>query len=614
VSKALTAYFCAEFALSPDLPVYSGGLGVLAGDHLKAADDLRVPLVAVGIAYRDGYFTQRLSPDGWQEEHYENHAPEDLPLTPALEPDGAQVRVSLDLPGRQAWARIWRADVGTVPVVLLDLDIPENAAADRLITRRLYGGDVETRILQEMVLGIGGMRALRALGYRPRAFHLNEGHAAFLLLERIRELVEDEKLPFEEARRRVAATSIFTTHTPIPAGFDLFSPGLMHTYFAHFATRLGLNWETLMRMGRRHPQDDSQPFNMALFAVRNTAYRNGVSRLHGRVSRAMWHEEWPDRTEDAVPIGYVTNGVHGPRWVGPEMAALLDRHLGPGWAHQPERADWARVLDIPDRELWEVRGAARRRLIDVARRRLGETARRLGAGDDEAVRAGAGLDPEALTIGFARRFAPYKRATLLLREPDRLLALLADAGRPVQFLFAGKSHPANFEGKHLIQEIVHFSRDPAAAGRVVFLENYDLELAAALVQGADVWLNTPRRPQEASGTSGMKAVMNGGLHLSVRDGWWDEGYAPDLGWAIGDGEEAGDQDALDADSLYRLLETEIIPGFHEREAGVPVAWVARVKRSLARLSPAMSAHRMVREYAERYYGPAGSGDGGRPPE
>jgi starch phosphorylase len=598
------AYFSAEFALSESLPIYSGGLGVLAGDHLKSARDLGLPLVGVGLAYKEGYFVQELDPSGWQTEKYLHNRFEELPLQLERGTDGSPVRVGIPIPGGEIGVQIWRVEVGSVPLYLLDSDVEGNDPHHRLITHRLYGGDNETRILQEMLLGIGGVKALRTLGVRPDVYHINEGHAAFLLFERVRQAME-EGLTFAGAWKQVAATSVFTTHTPVPAGFDLFPRDLMQKYFETFAREAGVSWEDLLRMGQEHPGDRSEPFNMALFALRNAGYRNGVSRLHGKVSRAMWKSHWPDCPEHEIPIGHITNGVHVRTWTSDEMASLFDRHLGREWSVAPEGVDWSRVEAIPAQELWRAHQEAKARLIDLVRERCREQVGRWGGSEEELRTADRALDHEHLVVGFARRFAPYKRATLILRDRERLKSILGAAGRPIQFVFAGKSHPANYEGKHLIQEIVQFAREPDVRGKVVFLENYDMSVARHLVQGVDLWLNTPRRPLEASGTSGMKGAMNGVLNLSVLDGWWDEGYSPDSGWVIAT-EEAGDDhqrvDAADAESLYRVLEEQVVPAYYEREeGGLPGNWIARMKSSLARHVPLFNADRMVREYVEQYY-------------
>ncbi|CEK19486.1 alpha-glucan family phosphorylase [Chthonomonas calidirosea] len=604
------AYFCMEFGLTECLPIYSGGLGVLAGDHLKSASDLGLPLVGVGLLYQQGYFKQTLSPDGWQQETYPENDFYSMPLQAVLNEKGEPLKVCLELPGRQVSIRVWRAQVGRVPLFLLDTNLPENRPEDQDITDQLYGGDAEMRLRQEMVLGIGGMRALRALKIRPTVCHLNEGHAAFTALERARELREETGCDYATAREVAAAGSLFTTHTPVPAGFDVFSADLMNRYFAAYAQQLGLSFDELMGLGRVNPWDQSEQFNMAVLAVRHAHQVNGVSQLHARVTRRMMQAGYPGFPEEEVPASYVTNGVHLRSFASMEMAELLDKYLGGRWSYDghPEGV-WERIEEIPDELLWWVKETRREKLVRFARARLRAQLERRYFRDDPEFRAAAEvLDPHALTIGFARRFAPYKRATLLLTDPDRLIRLLTNPQRPVQILFAGKAHPREDAGKELIRQIVQFSKRPEVRGRILFLEDYDLNVSRYMVQGCDVWLNTPRRPMEASGTSGMKALVNGGLHVSVLDGWWAEGYDPRAGWAIGRGEEYSDpqeQDRIEATALYNLLENEVVPLFYDRGMdGVPRAWVARVKYSMRTLCPRFNTHRMVSEYATRYYFPA----------
>jgi starch phosphorylase len=580
----LVAYFSAEFGVDASLPVYSGGLGVLAGDHLKAASELGLPLVGVGLFYSNGYFRQALDESGWQLEGYPVNDPERLPLTREVP------LVQVELAGETVAVRIWRADVGRTPLYLLDTDVEGNSDGARAITSALYGGDRELRLRQELVLGIGGVRALDALGVAPSVFHMNEGHSAFLTIERLRRLAAEE-VPFGEALERVRASTVFTTHTPVPAGNEVFDPELVHRYLADAVAASGLSWDEFARLALVPAYGSG--FGMTPFALRTSAYANGVSELHGAVSRRMWAALWPERPAEEAPIGHVTNGVHARTWLAPELERVLRAH-GVRPEAPPAEQGWERVADVPDRELWEAHREPKRSLV-----RLGRAAN------------GAALDSEALTIGFARRFATYKRAGLLFSDPDRLARLLHDGKRPLQILLAGKAHPADDGGKALIQQLVRFSRDPRSAGRVVFLEDYEMTLARALVQGVDVWLNTPRRPQEASGTSGMKAALNGGLNLSILDGWWCEGYAEGTGWAIGgthvDPHEA-EQDARDAAELYRLLEEEVVPAYYEQDAdGVPRAWVAMMKAAIARLAPAFNAQRMVVEYAEHLYLPAHRG-------
>lgn len=603
------AYFSMEFGLTECLPIYSGGLGVLSGDHLKSASDLDIPLVGVGLLYQKGYFTQYLNPDGWQLERYPVNDFTSLPIEPVRGENGRPLHVHVDLAGRRVSIRVWRVQVGRVRLFLLDTNVPENHPQDQDVTDELYGGGPEERIRQEIVLGIGGIRALHAMGIVPQVCHLNEGHSAFLSLERVRVLRKESGLDYQSARQVTGAGTVFTTHTPVPAGFDLFSPELMSKYFSAFVEELGLDLNQFLAKGRQVPSDLSEAFNVAVLALRHSPRRNSVSRLHRGVTARMMQAGWPELSEKEIPIDYVTNGVHIRGWVAADMAMLYDRYLGPRWRADPADPDvWSRVEQIPDEELWRTHVRQRERLVTFVRAQLQEQLRRRNAPPSELESAGEALRSDALTIGFARRFATYKRATLLLREVDRLKALLLDERRPIQVIFAGKAHPRDDAGKELIREIVRFAKVEGVQHRLVFIENYDLAKARALAQGVDVWLNTPRRPLEASGTSGMKVVGNGGLNLSILDGWWDEGYRPGLGWAIGSGEEFSDaeyQDRVDSQSLYSLLEQEVMPLFYERGAdGLPRGWLAMMKASIRELTPAFSTIRMVREYAERFYLPA----------
>ncbi|GIW13219.1 MAG: alpha-glucan phosphorylase [Tepidiforma sp.] len=601
------AYFSLEFALTECLPNYSGGLGVLAGDHLKSASDLGLPLVGVGLFYHEGYFRQEFSPDGWQREVYLDLDPAMLPMEHVTDSAGRPVEVAVPFDGREVWAQAWRIDVGKTPLYVLTTNIERNAPADRGITARLYGGDNEMRIQQEMVLGIGGVRLLQALGIEPAVCHMNEGHSALLGIERIRAAMERFGVSFAEARLPVTGATVFTTHTAVAAGIDLFSPDLLRRHLGHYWARLGLDDRGFLDLGRTRPGDDGEPFSMAVLGLNLSGYRNGVSQLHRGVSRRLWESAWPNLPQDLIPIDAVTNGVHLPTWVSHEMGELFDRYVGPGWRDDPLHANWMGVYDIPDEELWRVHERQRQALVLRARRQYAEDLMRRGLppGDPES---GAVLDPDALTVGFARRFAGYKRATLLLRDLERLARILGDRERPVQVLFAGKAHPRDDGAKALIREVVQVSRSPEFRGRLVLLERYDVELARQLVAGADVWLNTPLRPLEASGTSGMKACANGVLHLSVLDGWWWEAYRPGTGWAIGRNQVDDDpeaQDAFDADSLYGLLENEVVPLFYDRDAqGVPRGWVRRMKETIAAYAAQFSTSRMVSDYAERAYGPA----------
>ncbi len=621
--EACFAYFCMEYGLTSSLPIYSGGLGVLAGDHLKAASSLGIPLVAVGLLYSQGYFIQRLDEEGWQREEFNTNDFSTLPILPVtvgedwrvtspVEPadSGSRepLKVSLDIAGRTVWARVWKAQVGRVSLFLLDTLLPENDPWAQEITAQLYGGGNEERLAQEMVLGIGGVRALRALGARPCAVHLNEGHTVFATVERIRELMEEEGLSFLEARQATGAGSLFTTHTPVSAGFDLFSKGLIEHHLGPTLKAMGLDSEEFMRMGRVHPEDPNEDFNVAVLALRHAPRRNAVSRLHRRVTARMMQPGWVDFPRGEMPIESVTNGVHIKSWVASEMEQLFDHYLGPRWredASDPEA--WAGVDRIPDLELWLTHARLRERLVSQVREWVRAQARgRPGGG--QMTDADLPLRPDVLTIGFARRFATYKRANLLFRDVERLKAILTNPERPVQLIISGKAHPRDGAGKDFIRATLEVVKREGLEDRVVFLEDYDLNKAAVLVQGVDVWLNTPRRPYEACGTSGMKVVPNGGLNLSVLDGWWVEGYRPGVGWQIGDGQEFahGDyQDEYDAECLYTLLEKEVIPLFYDRDKeGISYGWVAMMKNSIRYLAPVFSADRMVKQYVERFYLPA----------
>ena len=597
----LVAYFSPEFGISEALPQYSGGLGVLAGDHLKAASDLGVPLVGIGLFYQHGYFRQSLNLEGWQVEKFPTLDPYGLALTLC---EG--VRVQVDLAGDICHAQVWRADVGRTALYMLDTDVEENSVRNRGVTDRLYGGDVEHRLRQEMVLGIAGVRALDALGLKAQVFHTNEGHAGFLGLERIRKLVHDG-LTFDEAIEATRAGALFTTHTPVPAGIDRFPAELMERYFAGFATECGVTFERLMKLGQRADEPDETRFNMAVMGLRLAARSNGVAALHGAVSREMFQGLWPDVPVDEVPITSVTNGVHAPTWISPELTDLFGRYVGRTWDGAGDE-DWAKVRTIRDDELWRVREIGRERLVIFVRERLRDARLAQGLSRSDVAWCDDVLDAKALTIGFARRFATYKRATLLLSQPERLKALLLSTDRPVQFVFAGKAHPADDLGKALIQRIQQFANELGVRHRFVFLEDYDIAVARALYQGADVWLNTPRRPQEACGTSGMKSALNGGLNCSIMDGWWDEWFDGENGWAIGSADIEHDlakRDEIEANSLFDLLEHQIVPLFYNRIDGpTPTRWVAKVKHNFASLGPRVTASRMVREYTERLYEPA----------
>lgn len=608
-NNLLVAYFCAEFGISESLPIYSGGLGVLAGDHLKAASDLGLPLVGVGLLYTKGYFRQILTPDGWQQEYYPAYDFFQMPLTLLRTPDGRADRVEVELPDRMVTCQIWKAEVGRIQLYLLDSNVLENEPSDQTITDTLYGGDEETRLRQELILGVGGMRVLQQLGLRPTVCHMNEGHAAFMSIERIRQMVEETGCDFRTARQINVHGNVFTTHTPVPAGFDVFRPEMVEKYVGKVASQARVAFTDFLKMGRMNPSDINEPFNMALLAMENSNVVNGVSKLHAKVSREMFHPRWPDFPEDEVPIQAVTNGAHVGTWTSAKMTNLFDQYLGKAWranTHDPEV--WKGVQDIPDDELWAIRENQRGDLVRFVRRYLRETGQRKGFGRATFGQVESILDPRILTIGFARRFATYKRGTLMLLDKDRLKELLFHTERPIQIIIAGKSHPRDDGGKKLIQELNHFIEHEGGRSRMVFLEDYDMRVARMLVQGVDVWLNNPRRPMEASGTSGMKAVPNGALNCSILDGWWDEAYEPGLGWAIGgriDLPDDGQQDWLDSRTLYHLLETEIAPTFYHRiDGAVPLGWVEMIKKSITKLAPQFSSARMVMDYAEKAYLPS----------
>ncbi len=606
------AYFSAEFGLHESLPIYSGGLGILAGDHLKSASEIGLPLTGVGLLYRNGYFEQYLSADGWQQERYPELDFYQLAIEPQKNADGSDLMVKVEMPDSAVHARVWKAQIGRIPLVLLDTNVSENSPADREITARLYGGGSEMRIRQEVVLGIGGVRALEALGIDIKIFHMNEGHSAFLALERTRKLLAaSPKLTFDEARQQVMSTNVFTTHTPVPAGIDMFPPELVLKYFKSYYPSLKLDEEGFLALGREDVGNKKQGFSMAVLALRLADSYNGVSMLHGDVSRRMWHNIWPGVPVQEVPITSVTNGIHSRSWLSPEISFILDRYLGDRWKNDPtDQEIWADVNQIPDEELWRAHERSREKLVVWTRHVLRDQLTRRGASFEAAAIAETVLDPEALTIGFARRFATYKRGALLLRDLDRLKKLLDDTKRPIQFVFAGKAHPADHEGKELIKSLVNFGRDPQYRRKFIFIENYDMNVARYLVQGVDVWLNNPRRPYEASGTSGMKAAANGILNCSILDGWWVEGYALDssAGWAIGHGEtypDANYQDYIESQSLYDILEKQIVPTFYDRGVdNVPHEWVRRMKVCMRVLAPVFNTNRMVREYAEKLYVPA----------
>jgi starch phosphorylase len=607
LGNQLIAYFSMEFGLHETLPIYAGGLGVLSGDHAKEASDLGLPFVATGFFYTEGYFTQRISEDGWQEAQYNVQRFDELPVIPLVDEEGNPFKVSVELPGRNVEVRLWKVRVGRVPLYLLDTNLESNTPADRALTDRLYRSDLDLRISQEILLGIGGVRALRLLGYSPSVWHMNEGHSAFMVLERIREYMQSG-LTFDESSDRVCSSNVFTTHTPVPAGNDEFPLWLVEKYFANLWPDLGLDRDGFIDLAR-HKVSWGDMFSMPALALKHSEARNAVSELHERVARRMWAYLWPNTTEDESPITHITNGVHVGTWLARRLRHLFERYLGSDWLEHADEADvWELVNNIPDDQIWAVRLHLKRKLTAYVRERARLRWLNGGWHPVQVVASGVLLDPYALTIGFARRFAPYKRANLILTDPDRLLKILNNQERPLQIIFAGKSHPDHEGGKMLIQEVYRMVKKSESGGRMVFLEDYDMNLARYLVQGVDVWLNTPRRPNEASGTSGQKAAMNGVLNFSVLDGWWREGYNGKNGWAIGldrDVEDPAQQDAEDAKSLYDILENEIVPLYYQMRSsdGLPGEWIARMKESIRTVGPHFSMRRMVKEYLERMYLP-----------
>jgi starch phosphorylase len=602
------AYFCAEFGVHNSLPLYSGGLGILAGDHLKSASDLRLPLVAVGLLYRYGYFRQRLRNDGWQEEHYGETFPNDLAITLVRNDDGTPLRIEVSIRDRDVLAQVWRADVGTVQLYLLDTNIPENVDTDRWVTGHLYGGDRETRIVQEMLLGIGGVRLLRKLGVTPYVYHLNEGHSAFLTLELAREVIQQRQVKMADAIPIVRQQCVFTTHTPVAAGNDEFDSSLvMRAFGSEYAKQLGLTQEEFLALGRIDENNNSERYGLTPLAIHMCRSTNGVSRKHGEVSRALWVKLFPGKKVEEVPISHITNGVHAPTWISPLLRYLFEKYIGQDWQKKLREQDvWSEaVARISDEELWIAHSMLKERLIAFVRHRT--TQSRLAAGEkaDYIEAAKTMFDHEALTIGFARRVAGYKRWNLLLSDEQRLLRLINNEERPVQFVFAGKAHPQDEGSKLVLQQLALWKYDPAVRHRAVFLEDYDQEIARQLVQSVDVWLNVPRRPLEASGTSGEKVAINGGLNLSILDGWWLEGYDGTNGFAIGNGNDSADVaaiDALDAESLYQTIEQEVVPLFYTRDDnGLPRQWIAMMKRAIETLAPKFNSNRMVEDYVRRVY-------------
>ena len=604
--KRPIAYFSAEFGLHQSLPIYSGGLGILSGDHSKEASDLGLPFVGIGFMYPLGYFRQRIPSHGWQEAVYEPLNTNEVPIRPVFDENGERLRIQVQLDKQIVHVQLWHVRVGCVDLYLMDTDVEQNAPWDRELSHRLYGGDQEMRIRQEIILGIGGVRVLRTLGIQPAVWHMNEGHSAFMILERIRELVAND-VSFDEAATAVRSTSVFTTHTPVPAGHDAFSFHLMDKYFWHYWDSLKLNREAFLALGE-HQQEWGSAFNMTVLALQHADWCNAVSELHGKVSRRMWQPVWPDLPVEEVPIVSITNGVHLPTWISGSLSRLLERHLGKDWIeHHDDATLLTRVTDIPDTALWEVRLHLKRKLMGFIRERARRRRINRGMDAEQVLTAGTFLDPEALTIGFARRFATYKRATLIFRDMERLKALLHDRYRPMQIIFAGKAHPADDPGKHLIQSIYTLAKDSDFGHRIAFVEDYDIHVAHYLVQGVDVWLNTPRRPYEASGTSGIKAALNGAPNLSVLDGWWAEGYNGFNGWAIEhvDDSSLNAQDQVSAESLYRLLEEEVVPLYYQRDRdNVPRAWMLIVKEAIRTAASVFCMRRMVKEYTEKLYVPA----------
>ncbi|MCW5824443.1 MAG: alpha-glucan family phosphorylase [Cyanobacteria bacterium TGS_CYA1] len=604
------AYFSAEFGLSEALPIYSGGLGILSGDHVKSASELGVNLVGVGLVYQQGYFRQYLTPDGWQQERYPINDFYNLSILPVRDKDGNPVTISVELPGRNVYARIWKAQVGRVALYLLDTNTAPNTQEDQDITDALYHADRDIRIKQEIFLGVGGLRALKAVGIEPTVCHLNEGHSAFLGLERIRMMMQEKKLTFWEALEAAKAGQIFTTHTPVPAGIDKFDPQVVEKYFRSYWESVGISREDFMGLGRSNPQDNTELFSMATLAIKLSSRINAVSKLHGVVSRKLFTDIYPNVPEHEVPISHVTNGIHAASWISEEMSELYNRYLGPGWTDEISSSDiWSRIAQIPDEELWRVHERRRQRLVNFCRKRVIKQLEQKGATFSDIEQASQILDPRILTLGFARRFATYKRGTLLLEDPERFARILCNKERPVQIIMAGKAHPEDKPAKELIKQLIQFSRrDEEIRRRFVFIEDYEINVGRMMVSGADIWLNTPRRPLEACGTSGMKAIFNGVLNCSILDGWWDEAFEPNVGWSIGKGEEYADldyQDNIESNELYELLEKEIVPAFYDRDSfGMPRKWLDSMKHSMVKLCPEFSVNRMLKDYTLRMYLPA----------
>ena len=600
------AYFSAEYGISECLPIYSGGLGVLSGDHLKSASDLNFPLIGIGLLYQYGYFHQQLNAEGWQQESHQENDFSSMPITLEKDEKGEPQKVFVILKGRKIFVQIWRVQVGRIPLYLLDTNLQENNAEDQAITSQLYGGDSEMRLRQEIVLGICGVRALQLLGYDPAVYHMNEGHSAFASLERIKQLMKEKKLNYEEAFEVVYSSNVFTTHTPVPAGNDVFVTKLLETYLGSYIKQLNMNISDLLALGRQHPNDHNELFGMTVLAINMSAQVNGVSELHSKVSRNMWQPIYPDLPVRDIPIVALTNGVHVPSWVPHDTRMMFDRYLSSRWIEDPDNDKvWEGIKNIPDGELWRTHERLRERLVGFCRRRLREQLGNRGASQKQINDISDILNPEALTIGFARRFATYKRGDLLFKDKERLAKILNDPEKPVQIIFAGKAHPADNPGKELIKSIIQTAKDPRFRNNIVFIEDYDINVARYLVQGVDVWLNTPQRPLEACGTSGMKAAANGALNLSVLDGWWCEAYNTENGWAIGNGEEYNNsfyQDEIEANAIYDLLENEVTRLFFFRgHDGLPRQWIARMKNSMRTICPIFNSNRMLEEYLQEFY-------------
>ncbi len=603
------AYFSMEYGLCEALPIYSGGLGVLSGDHLKSASDLNIPIVGIGLLYQQGYFRQYLNNEGWQQEYYEENDFHNMPLQLVMDENGHPLKIWVPMKNRKVWAQIWKIKVGLTNLYMLDTNVEENSPEDRSITFQLYGGDREMRLKQEILIGIGGVRALEALDLHPSCYHINEGHSAFAALERIRSIMKKYNVDYKTAFEAVYASNAFTTHTPVPAGNDRFAPELIAEYFSEYIKELQISMDEFLALGRENPMDNKESFCMTVLAIKTSAYCNGVSELHSKVSRRMWKNVFPKLPVDDIPIIHITNGVHIPSFISQDLSDLFYRYLGPRWKEDPDNQKvWERVKNIPNTELWRTHERRRERLVAFVRNRLRKQLERRGVTQSELEYAQDILNPEALTIGFARRFATYKRATLLFRNPERLAKILSNENYPVQIIFAGKAHPQDNEGKEFIRKIIQYCKEEPFKSHIVFIEDYDINVARYMVEGVDVWLNNPRRPLEACGTSGMKASANGSLNVSVLDGWWCEGYNPAWGWAIGNGEEYENhdyQDEIEANALYDILEKEVIPLFYKRgRDGMPREWIEKMKLSMLNICPVFNSNRMLEEYTHKFYIPA----------